>query len=335
MNIEERKNAFIKLGDLLKNISDKEKEDIILQITPGNQWFTAANIKLALSGIVSMLDEKDMHTWLLPYSFPNNTSQKIGVIMAGNIPAVGFHDMLCVLIAGHHLHAKLSKDDQVFPKLLMHYLIDIEPRFSDFIHFQDQMKDIDAIICTGSDNSARYFNYYFDKIPRIIRKNRSSLGIIDGKESVEDLKKLGKDIFTYYGLGCRNISKILVPKDYNFTQLFEAIFEFGDVLNSNKYCNNYEYNRAIYLMNQNHFLDNNFLIIKESTDLTSPIGVLFYQTYQDANEILDYINDNQQKIQCIASSQPSGNKIAFGNTQFPKVWDYSDKVDTIDFLNKI
>ena len=336
MNFVQRKNPFIQLGKKLSSLSKQEELDLIHNVSASNPWFTELNVRFALNGIVKMLDEKDIEQWLGNYQLPIiDYQKKIGVIMAGNIPAVGFHDMMCVLLSGHVLQAKLSKDDAIFPKILTQLLIEIEPKFKPNIIFTDQMKGIDALIATGSDNSARYFDYYFSKIPRIIRRNRTSIAILDGTETDEDMKLLGKDVFTYFGLGCRNVSKLFVPSEYDFTKLFEAIFEYGHVINSNKYCNNYEYHRAINLMNQTQFLDNNFLIIKESKDLVSPVGSLYYQPYKQIDIVLDYIIQHQDKLQCIVSKSAKGKEVKFGDTQMPHVWDYADNVDTIAFLSKL
>jgi len=329
--------ALIELGKSIESISVDEKTELFYKAAIANAWFDPKNMEIALQGIAFMLQPTQLQQWLQNY--PNLkleiNPKKVGVIMAGNIPAVGLLDAICVLLSNHILYAKLSKDDSILMQWLLNKLQAIEPALGNKIVFTEQLKNIDALIATGSDNSSRYFEHYFSKVPHIIRKNRTSIAILDGKESEEALLNLGKDIFTYYGLGCRNVSKILIPENYDLTLFFEAIFSYSYVLQNRKYANNYEYNRAIYLMNQVKFLDNNFLLIKESDELTSPVGVLYFSRYKDTDQVLDLINENIDKIQCIAVVGPQGKEIQFGNTQKPNIWDYADGVDTLEFLKNI
>ena len=253
--------------------------------------------------------------------------------MAGNIPLVGFHDFLCVLLSGNNVLAKLSSNDKVLLPYLSNYLIQQEPSLAARIAFTEgKMEGFDAVIATGSNNTSRYFEYYFGKKPNIIRKNRNSIAILTGKESTEELTALGEDIFRYYGLGCRNVSKIYVPKGYDFEPFFNAIFSYKDIVDQHKYANNYDYNKAVYLMSNFKILDNGFLILKEDDGQASPISVLFY-AYYDAEETLEQeLNAQEEQIQCIVSKKGG---IGFGETQKPKLHDYADGVDTMEFLLKL
>ena len=332
MDLTQRKIAFVQLGEKIKSLDEAAKQKLYADAETYNGWFTKENVAEALQGITFMLKPEKLDKWLENYAIEKTDPKKVGLIMAGNLPAVGFHDLLCVLISGHEAHIKLSSEDQVVPRFIINLLLVLEPEFSPFIHIRENLKKIDAVIATGSDNSARYFEYYFSKIPRIIRKNRTSIAILNGNESEAELNALGKDIFTYFGLGCRNVSKIFIPSGYDLGNVFEGVFSFGDVINNRKYANNYDYNRAIYLMNSEKFLDNNFLMMRETTDLFSPVSVLFYQQYQNIDQVLDYINENAEKLQCIVTRDPSGNEIKIGETQKPELWNYADNVDTMAFL---
>lgn len=326
------KIAFVELGKTLSALSKSEIDILAQHAKAHNGWFTQKSILNAIDGIITLTNENDLTNWLSGYKIVNNEPKKVGVIMAGNIPFVGFHDAMCVLLSGNILYAKLSSDDKIFSHFIFSKLFEIEPSIKKNVVFTESMKEIDALIATGSDNSARYFDYYFSKIPRIIRKNRTSIAILDGSETEADFKALGNDIFTYFGLGCRNIAKLFVPQNYTFDLFFESIFEFGfDMQENNKYSNNYDYHKALFLMNQDAFLDNNFLMLRESKQLFSPVSVLYYQRYQKMDEVLDFINSNQTNIQCIVSKNGEGN-IKFGQTQMPKVNQYADNVDTMNFL---
>lgn len=329
------KIAFVELGKTLSALSKSEINVLAQQAKAHNGWFTQKSILNAIDGIVTLTNENDLTNWLSEYKIVDSEPKKVGVIMAGNIPFVGFHDAMCVLLSGNILYAKLSSDDKIFSHFIFSKLFEIEPSIKKNVVFTESMKEIDALIATGSDNSARYFDYYFSKIPRIIRKNRTSIAILDGTETEADFKALGNDIFTYFGLGCRNIAKLFVPQNYTFDLFFESIFEFGfDMQENNKYSNNYDYHKALFLMNQDPFLDNNFLMLRESKQLFSPVSVLYYQRYQKMDEVLDFINSNQTNIQCIVSKTGEGN-IKFGQTQMPKVNQYADNVDTMQFLTKL
>jgi hypothetical protein len=256
--------------------------------------------------------------------------------LAGNIPLVGFHDLLSVLISGHKALVKTSSNDQHLLKFLVQYLISLDQRFSEKITFvEGKLEGFDVVIATGSNNTARYFEYYFSSKPNIIRKNRNSVAILTGNESHEDLVLLGEDILRYFGLGCRNVSKLFVPKNYNFDAFFKAIFEYQDIVKYEKYANNYDYNKAVYLMSNYKLLDNGFLTLREDVSYSSPISSVFYEFYEDVASLKNRLQTEHEQIQCIVSNQLTENSILFGQTQQPKLWDYADNVDTLAFLTKI
>lgn len=333
MTLPERIVAFVALGEELKTLTPDQKYEIFSRAGNTNPWFDERNVTNALNGIILLLNKDNLQDWLFVYDIKPITPKKVGVIMAGNIPMVGFHDFLCVLLAGHELYAKVSSEDSFLIKMLADRLTRLEPRFKEVIHFVDLLKEADAVIATGSDNTARYFEYYFAKKPHIIRKNRTSLGILAGNETATDFLDLGEDIFRYFGLGCRNVSKLFVPENYSFKSFFEAIEEFSYVLDHHKYQNNYDYNKSILLVNRSPHLDNGFVLLSESEQLVSPISVLFYQTYPDAAGLKNQLSAIQDKTQALVSAQGwYPGSIAFGQAQCPAVWDYADGVDTLAFL---
>jgi len=254
--------------------------------------------------------------------------------MAGNIPAVGFHDFLCILLSGNCVSAKLSSDDLVLIPALAAMLCAIEPEFTSRINFtQERLPKIDAIIATGSNNSSRYFEYYFSKYPNIIRKNRTSVAVLTGNESRSELSALGQDIFRYFGLGCRNVSFLYVPNDFKPDAFYEAIEGWNVLSLHKKYLNNYEYSKAIYLVNAVPHFDNNFLLLREDDSLHSPLAVIHFKRYVDMDVLKMELKEKQDQIQCIVASPLSGlSNIEFGNSQNPGPADYADQIDTMKFL---
>ncbi len=334
--LSDRISAFIRLGNILSDLEGDEKFALFQQAQNQNAWFTPQSLDQALKGIQVLLDAEALEKWVANYSFSETDQpQQIGLMLAGNIPGVGFHDILAVLIAGHSACIKLSSQDTALPLWLLRQLKDIEPRFSERIFIEELLKNKQAYIATGSDNSARYFNYYFGKYPHLIRSNRTSVAILQGDESLADLQALGHDIFDYFGLGCRNVSKVFVKNQAQLMQLLDAIQPFDWVTNHHKYFNSYEYNKSIYLVNGTPHLDNGFLLLKESVDLVSPIGVLFYEVYEDEAALQSKLSALASQIQCIVGHSSLGipGIIPFGQTQCPAPWDYADGVDTLQFLS--
>lgn len=336
MTLENRIEAFAKLGKQLQRLTPEERQEWAQAAMSRNTWFTEENVSKALDGIILMLDERYLREWLYPYHLKQVTPKKVGVVMAGNIPMVGFHDFLAVLLSGHYLLAKPSNADEPLMKRLADMLVGIEPAFANQFEFVHLLKEADAIIATGSDNTARYFEYYFAKRPHIIRKNRSSVGILTGHEEKDDLQALGEDIFRYYGLGCRNVSKVLVPEGYTFDKFFEANAHRKNLLDHHKYQNNYDYNKSILLVNRVPHFDNGFMLVQQSQGLVSPISVLFYDTFSSLTDLRQKLNAIKDKTQVVVSAHGwLEGSIPFGEAQRPMVWDYADGVDTLNFLQKL
>ena len=352
MDLQQRINAFLKLGEFIQQFSTvglRKNEDLdanslffegfkhqIKLAHEHNGWFTNENISFALNGWSKSLTESNIKQWLSKYSFKTVMPKKVAIIMAGNIPLVGFHDFLSVLISGHNVIVRQSSNDKHLLPYLAKFLEYVEPQFKGKITFtEDKLTDYDAVIATGSDNTARYFEYYFKGKPSIIRKNRNSVAILTGEETDEELKLFSEDIFRYYGLGCRNVSKIFIPKEYNFDAFFNGVYEWHPIINQNKYANNYDYNKAVYIMSEFDLLENGFLMIKEDKSYSSPIATLFYEYYNDLDTLKLQLEDHENNIQCVVSNGVIKNSIAFGQTQHPHLWDYADNVDTIAFLLKM
>jgi hypothetical protein len=330
----DRIEAFSELGKRLGQLNPEDEENLVRRVQNQNSWFAETSIKAALRGISIMLERENLENWLSGYSIPENSNSKVvGILMAGNIPGVGFHDLLTVLISGNSAAVKLSSADSVFSRWLIDQLVQIEPRFEQFISIEEMLKGKDAYIATGSDNSARYFNYYFGKYPSIIRANRTSVAVLTGAETAEDLENLGWDIFLYYGLGCRNVSKIFVKNEGQLLQLLDVLEKFSWVASNHKYLNNYEYNKSIYLVNREPHLDNGFLILRASTELVSPIGVLYYEFFENEEALKAILKLQEEKIQCIVGNPDLiEGAVAFGQAQYPGPGEYADRVDTLKFL---
>ncbi|MDB4212792.1 acyl-CoA reductase [Flavobacteriaceae bacterium] len=340
MNINERTELISEIGEFLKNYLDEkydnkkddnliEFEKVIRKAQSNNSWFTDENIKINLTYWSKKLIKTNLNQWLSKYNLKDTSRKNIAIIMAGNIPLVGFHDFICVFLAGHNSIIKLSSND----KYLIPFLLNLVKFPSDKVVYLDGMlKDYDAVIATGSDNTSRYFEYYFKNKQSIIRKNRNSIAILDGNETDEELKSLSHDILTYFGLGCRSVSKLYVPKGYNFDSFFNSIFAYKDLINNHKYANNYDYNKAIYLMSEYKFLDNGFFMIKEGNEMHSPISTINYEYYDNISHLSEKIKQQEENIQCIVSNIKFEGRIDFGETQNPSLNQYADNIDVMNFL---
>ena len=329
MNLENRIASLCLLG---KSMDPElpEVQEVAERAFFNNRWFTREHIYLMLESIRhQFLQEEKLHQWLAGYTIKDEQPAKnIGLIMAGNIPLVGFHDLLCVLLSGHKALIKLSSKDNILLPWLLEKLFLADEKWRSRVAVAELLNGMDAAIATGSNNSARYFHYYFDKYPHIIRKNRGSVAVLKGNESTADLLQLGIDIFTYFGLGCRNVSKLLVPEGYSFNHFFESIAPFHKVIEHNKYKNNFDYNLTLLMMNKEPHYNNDFLMLKEDSRMVSPVAILHYEYYQSETDLTDKLEKQKDEIQVIAGE----NFIPFGKTQTPELWDYADKVDTMEFL---
>jgi hypothetical protein len=341
MKLEERIVLFSELGKKIKTQLDTEDfQETLGYAKSKNGWFTVDNLRASLVSIIDKyLNRKELDSFVASYPttyFEPSAVKKVGIVAAGNIPLVGFQDLIHVILAGHSAYFKPSSQDEILIKYIYDELLKINPAISDRIILADKLNDLDAYIATGSGNTSRYFEYYFSKKPNIIRKNRTSVAVLDGSESRTDLGNLGNDIFSYFGLGCRNIAKLYVPKDYDFTVFFESIEYWNTILMHSKYNNNYDYMKSIYLVNGVQHLDNGFVLLKEDESLASPIATLYYQTYSSKSEIAQILEDKKSEIQVIVSDESfSSNTFGFGESQTPALADYADNIDTMQFLSTI
>ena len=345
--------CFVELGNFLRQFADHDSKpaqnkvgndhfftdflDLIKLSQSHNGWYTPDNVFYAIQSWATALTLENLEKWLKNYNISDDKQPKtIAIILAGNIPLVGFHDFLSVLLSGNKVLIKTSSNDQKLLPFLSEYLIFCNKNIKNLIEFTDKkLENFDAVIATGSNNTARYFEYYFRDKPSIIRKSRNSVAVLTGNESSEQMIALGEDIFRYFGLGCRSVSKLFVPQNYNFDLFFNGIFDYQDVIKYEKYANNYDYNKAVFLMSNFKLLDNEFLTIKEDQSYASPIASIFYEFYDNLDDLKSKLKNDHDKIQCIVSNNLIENSIDFGQTQKPNLWDYADNVDTIDFLLSI
>jgi len=333
MNIERRIKAFSALGKRLRHLKEDDFDNLADKAASENRWFTKQNVRMAWQSIAGMLQEDSLQQWVSPYAL-SDKENTVAIVMAGNIPLVGFHDFLSVLISGDSVQIKASSKDSVLIRYLADLLMEIEPDFRSRIIFTERLQNFDAIIATGSDNTSRYFEYYFKKYPHIIRKNRTSSALLTGRETEEEFKQLGVDVFSYFGLGCRNVSKLFVPTGYDFSPLLKSWETFSDLGNHHKYHNNYDYQKSIMLINLVPFLDNGFVMVTESEKTVSPISVVFYEYYANEKDLKDRISAMDDKLQCIVGKiYPA--TVSFGSAQHPTLQDYADNVDTLAFLNTL
>jgi hypothetical protein len=334
MTLQERIQAFINLGNYIAKRDDKLQQ-AIAQSEIYNPWFTKENIDFALDAWVDLLTEKKLQKWLSDYDFTKVFPPKtIGIVTAGNIPLVGMHDFVSVLISGHKILVKQSSNDKFLLPVLADFLIKNNQEFKDKITFtEDKLQNFNAVIATGSNNTARYFESYFEKYPHIIRKNRNAVAVLTGVESEVELEALGEDVFRYFGLGCRSVSKVFLPKGYDLNKIFASLFKHKDIVQHNKYKNNYDYNRAIYVMGGVPVLENGFALMKEDSGYASPIAVLYYEFYENLSLLKTRLQSDAEEIQCAVSQESSiENAVPFGKSQQPELWDYADGVDTMKFL---
>lgn len=296
-----------------------------------NQWFEKKEIHRAMNQWIEALSDNNIQTWLSQYNWPEQVhNKKLGIILAGNIPLVGMHDLIVGVLTGFEVVAKLSSDDEVLPKFWIQKAAEIDSLWKSQIHFSDQLKNIDAAIATGSNNSARYFEYYFKNIPHILRRNRNSVAVLTGKESEDELIAFGHDVFNYYGLGCRNVTKVYLPENYPFKTLFDVWEKHhAEVAFHNKYVNNYNYHKALLLMNLDPHIDAGYILLKERAELYSPVGMLNYEYYHNLHSLKDNLDQLSDEIQCVVSSNEEISTLKLGQSQCPTLYDYADGIDTV------
>lgn len=342
MQTSNRIQAFSDLGHKIGSMIDQysanhleqsfEKLSQTLQKShQQNPWFTIENQLFALKSWAEALTKENLTFWTKNYDLNPMNPMKIGMVAAGNIPMVGFHDILSVLMSGNKVQVKFSSKDELLIPFVLDLLFEIEPNFKNYFESVEKLENYDAVIATGSDNTARYFESYFKHVPNLIRKNRTSVAILEGDETPEELEGLAKDMMQYFGLGCRNVTKVFIPKDYDLDLIFNALFPWKDIIHHHKYANNYDYFRTIYLMKSIPILENGFVLFKQDEGLFSPISTILYEFYEDKEKVLQQLADNENKIQCIVSKDEK--HVDFGKTQEPQLWDYADNVDTLEWLS--
>jgi Acyl-CoA reductase (LuxC) len=370
MTLENRINALAELGNWLGDLDDERIQTAIRRTTNNNSWFTPENQLLALSEIRDhFLDKNKLKKWLSKYKIKENTEggqkgqgkrsgnfesspnvvstqlqtsnlklKSVGLVLAGNIPLVGFHDILCVFAAGHLSRIKLSDKDPFLLPMLLDKLKQIDPNTAEYFDTTTaRLANFDAVIATGSNNSARYFEAYFGKYPNIIRKNRNAVGILRGDETTEELRNLGADVFQYFGLGCRNVSKLYLPKGYNFTLLLETLHERNDLVLHDKYKNNFDYNFTILILNKIKYESNGCILMREAQEIASPISMVYYEFYDSLTQVKRDLAAQKDEIQLVVSPVkiPQLPTFKFGEAQKPSLSDYADGVDTMQFLVSI
>lgn len=328
MNLSERIDVLQKLQQYILNDIAPLKA-VKQKAFEKNKWFTGQFIDLSIKNILEeFLDLAKLEKWISFYHIDDNISPKIiGIVMAGNIPLVGFHDFLCVFVAGHHQHIKLSEKDEVLLTHLIEKMIEWNPKVANVIKISSLLKDCDAYIATGSNNSSRYFDYYFGKYPSIIRRNKTSVAILEGNESAEQLSLLADDVHLYFGLGCRNVTKIYVPENYDFVPLLNAFRKYNYFGDETKYKNNYDYALALLIMNNKFYMTNESIILVEDENPFSAVSELHYSYYNNINRVEEELTQSGD-IQCIVSE----NFVPFGSSQTPSLFDYADGVDVMQFL---
>jgi len=332
MNLQERIEILVSAGEILSGTDTHTKEEWSAALETAyrkNNWFAPLFLQKATEQIcASYLNKEALQAMAQHYFLDEPASVKtVGIVMAGNIPLVGFHDFLCVFLSGHHQRCKLSSKDDVLFSTLIRLLGNKFPAFKEYVSITERLNDCDAYIATGSDNSARYFEYYFGRYPSIIRKNRTSVAVLSGEETEEELELLADDLFMYFGLGCRNVTQIHIPREYDFIPLLASMKKYSWCFDHNKYRNNYDYQLAIYIMNSMQYMTNECIVLIENESPFSPIGTLHYSYYDDMNERIETLKSNQS-IQAIVGS----GSIAFGKAQSPSLTDYADGIDTMAFL---
>jgi len=329
-----QKEALLALRQSIENYkTDESWQSMLYTAQINNQWFELKQTEKSIQSWIDALSNENIEQWLSKYALPLEIHNKrMGVIMAGNIPLVGMHDLIVGVLTGYKMVAKCSSDDEFLPKFWTSEAAKINPIWGTQIEFSDQFKNVDAAIATGSNNSSRYFEYYFRNIPHILRKNRNSIAVITGNETEDQLIAFGNDVFDFFGLGCRNVTKVYLPENYEFKTLFDVWEKsHADVAFHNKYVNNYNYHKALLLMNLDPHIDAGYVLMKERKELYSPVGMISYEYYSDMNELKQTFAEIADDIQCIVSENTEITHLRLGQTQCPTLWDYADGVDTMQW----
>lgn len=338
MTLKERLEALAALGRHLRG-KDEYLDALIHRTYFNNLWFTKENQERAIQAIAAeFLDGEKLKNWAADYALTDVPSDKVvGLIMAGNLPLVGFHDLICTFVTGYKAKIKLSDKDKFLLPYLLKLLARFNPAAEAFFEIVERLKDFDAVIATGSDNSTRYFEAYFGKYPHIIRHNRNGIAVLDGSETDEELHALGKDVFRYFGLGCRNVSKLYVPKNYDFQRLLERLNDFQEIILHDKYKNNFDYNIALLILNRTAFMNNGCILLTEDPTIPSRIAMLNYEFYEEKTTLEKELRNRSREIQCIAARPGLLNQplTPFGKTQEPRLADYPDGVDVMAFLGTL
>lgn len=330
-----QKRALLALHTALEDFEHNESWGFAIeQAKYHNRWFEEAQVHQSLSQWRESLSPEKVDSWLSNYSLPENIgTQRLGIIMAGNVPLVGFHDVIVGVISGFYVFAKTSSDDTLLPKMWLTEAAKIDPIWSERVEVVEQLRNLDVAIATGSNNTAKYFASFFKSIPHLIRNNRNSVAVLTGEETQEDFIALGHDVFDYFGLGCRNVTHLILPVGYEFTPLFQCWDEHFDwIRNHNKYANNYEYHRALLLMNLDPHIDTGYLIAKEKPELYAPVGMLNYSFYDSVDGVAQKLVEWGDSLQCTVSLLPLTNAMNFGSTQCTQLYDFADGVDTLHWL---
>ncbi len=347
MTLNQRKQLFVHLGELFKLLGQQPVDrlahagfsskvldgfdKLIAQEKGHNGWFIEHNVRQAFAALGGAMNVSAIEEWLKVYDLPDrqDAPKRVGLILAGNIPMVGFHDVMCVILSGHTAVIKPSRDDNRLLPAVFEYAFREFPELKNAVEWAPmRLEGAVALIATGSGNTAKHFNYYFRDTPRLIRQNRTSIAVLDGTETEEELAALGHDVFDYFGLGCRNVTKLFVPHDFDLNRFFAAVYPFREVINHNKYANNYDYHKALWLLNREELIENGFLLVKEDKALVSPVGSMFVERYSDPEHPRSVIASNRDAIQCVVGHD----YLPFGSAQCPELGDYADGVDTLKFL---
>ncbi len=328
MNLQNRIDLFVRLGEYLKS-NPVQWQEAVLEASRKNPWFTPEFCAAATHNIIyKFLSPEGLQQWAGHYFLDDSiVAKNVGIVMAGNIPMVGFHDMLCVFICGHRQMIKLSSKDDVLIKRIVDILVEMDERAGSLITIAEQLKGCDAYIATGGSQSASHFEQYFSKYPNIIRRNRTSVAVLSGNESAEALNKLSEDIHLYFGLGCRNVTKLYVPRDYDFVPLLQSFNRYQHFRDYQKYANNYDYQLSILLLNKSFYMTNGSTLLAENSGIFSPISVVYYEFYSNKERLVTAL-EHDESVQCIVGTEKTG----FGQAQEPGLFTYADGVDTMQFL---